>query len=122
MLLPYPKTGTARDDAEVISVITLRMDTRPDLFADENETWSSALPKRKARPVGIARVQKPNRRQLELRPSHLESLLPEGHRARIVWCYVERQDLTGLYAGTKAVEGRPDTGFIDDKNTEPLLN
>ena len=47
----------------------------------------------------------PNRSQLELRPSDLECLLPEGHRARIVWGYVERQDMTGLYAGIKAVEG-----------------
>jgi transposase len=81
------------------------MDPHPDLFADGNETSGSALPTQKARPVGIARVQKPNRKQLELRPSDLESLLPEGHRARIVWGYVERQDLTGLYAGIKAVEG-----------------
>lgn len=81
------------------------MDPRPDLFADGNETSATALPIQKAKPVGIARVQKPNRKQLELRPSDLESLLPEGHRARIVWGYVERQDLTGLYAGIKAVEG-----------------
>jgi len=81
------------------------MDPRPDLFADENETSATALPIQKARPDGKARVQKPNRKQLELRPSDLESLLPEGHRARMVWGYVERQDLTGLYASIKAVEG-----------------
>jgi transposase len=51
------------------------------------------------------RVLMPNRGQLELRPSDLESLLPEGHRARLVWGYVERQNLEGLYAGIKAVEG-----------------
>jgi transposase len=52
-----------------------------------------------------ARVLMPNRRQIELRPSDLESLLPEGHRARMVWGYVERQELSGLYAGIKVVEG-----------------
>lgn len=52
-----------------------------------------------------ARVLLPNRKQLELRPSDLDSLLPEGHRARLVWGYVERQNLGGLYAGIKAVEG-----------------
>ena len=52
-----------------------------------------------------ARVLMPNRNQLELRPSDLESLLAPGHRARIVWGYVEGQDLAGLYAGIKAVEG-----------------
>lgn len=51
------------------------------------------------------RVLMPNRNQLELRPSDLDSLLPEGHRARIVWGFVEGQDLTALYAGIKAVEG-----------------
>ena len=47
----------------------------------------------------------PNRSQLELRASDLESLLPEGHRARIVWAYVEQSDLSRIYAGIKAVEG-----------------
>ena len=41
---------------------------------------------------GPARVLMPNRLQIELRPSELESLPPEGHRARIVWGYVERQE------------------------------
>ena len=81
------------------------MDPHPELFADGNETSGSALPTQKVKPVGRARVQQPNRKQLELRPSDLESLLPQEHRARIVWGYVERQDLTGLYAGIKAVEG-----------------
>lgn len=53
-----------------------------------------------------ARVLRPNRGQMELRASDLESLLPEGHRARLVWAYVERQDLTRFYAGIRAVEGR----------------
>ncbi len=51
------------------------------------------------------RVLVPNRAQIELRPSDLESLLPEGHRARIVWGFVQGQDLQALYAGIKAVEG-----------------
>ena len=42
---------------------------------------------------------------MEFHASDLESVLPEGHRARIVWGYVERQNLEGLYAGIKAVEG-----------------
>lgn len=54
---------------------------------------------------GVARVLLPNRAQVELRASDLESLLPEGHRARVVWAYVEQADLSGIYAGIKAVEG-----------------
>ena len=58
-------------------------------------------------PVGVRRVRvlSPNRKQIELRPSDLESLLPEGHRARMVWGFVVGQDLTALYAGIKAIEG-----------------
>lgn len=51
------------------------------------------------------RVLFPNRKQIELRPSDLESLLPEGHRARIVWGFVVGQDLSALNAQIKAVEG-----------------
>jgi len=45
---------------------------------------------------GVARVLRPNRAQLELRPCDLESLLAEGHRARIVWAYVEQADLSRM--------------------------
>ena len=57
------------------------------------------------RPKARARVVMPNRLQMEFGPSDLESLLPEGHRARIVWGYVERCDLSALYEPIKAVEG-----------------
>jgi transposase len=52
-----------------------------------------------------ARVLLPNRGQMELRASDLESLLAQGHRARLVWAYVERQDLQGFYEDIRAVEG-----------------
>lgn len=52
-----------------------------------------------------ARVLLPNRGQMELRANDLESLLPEWHRVRLVWAYVERQDLTGFYEDIRAVEG-----------------
>jgi transposase len=101
--IPRPKRPCY--DAAVMFVFARSMDPRQDLFSDGNERSGSALPIQNAKAVGIARVQRPNRKQLELRPSDLESLLPEGHRARIVWGYVERQDLTGLYGSIKAVEG-----------------
>ena len=52
-----------------------------------------------------ARVILPRRDQIELRPMDLESLLPQGHRARLVWAWVERQDLSGMYAVIKARQG-----------------
>ena len=56
------------------------------------------------------RVLRPNRCQLELRPTDLESRLPEDHRARAVWAFVEGLDLSALYARIESVEvhaGRP---------------
>ena len=47
-------------------------------------------------------MQEPNRLQIELRASDLESLLPPDHRARLVWGYVERQDLSKLFDALKA--------------------
>jgi transposase len=81
------------------------MTASPTLFDD------GPLPERRtdaehpARAAGRARVMYPNRDQMELRPCDLESLLPEGHRARIVWGYVAGLDLSVLYAGIKVLEG-----------------
>jgi len=74
----------------------------PKLFDDLPDV---PMGERIERPKARARVLMPNRLQLELRPSDLESLLPEGHRARSVWGYVERQDLSAMYEPIKSVEG-----------------
>jgi transposase len=52
-----------------------------------------------------ARALRPSRDQLELQPCDLVSLLAEDHPARLVWGYVERQDLSPLYSAIRAVEG-----------------
>jgi transposase len=57
-----------------------------------------------AQPASV-RVLLPRRDQIELRPMDLESVLPEGHRARLVWAWVERQDVGGLYAAIKVRQG-----------------
>lgn len=59
------------------------------------------------------RVQRPNRRQLELRPLDLEALLPDDHRARVVWDFVEALDLQAFYQMIKAVEGHAGRPPID---------
>lgn len=51
------------------------------------------------------RVQMPDRSQLELRSSDLESLIAPDHRVRLVWAYVEQLDLSSLYANIKAMRG-----------------
>jgi transposase len=59
------------------------------------------------------RLLQPNRAQVELRASDLESLLGEDHRARLVWGYVERQDLSALLDAIKARGAAPGRRAID---------
>jgi transposase len=60
-----------------------------------------------ARAGGAPRLRKAERRQVSLRPISLEDLLPADHRARFVWSFAERLDLSALYGAIKAVEGHP---------------
>lgn len=60
-----------------------------------------------ARPKGAPRLRQAERRQVSLRPISLEDLLPPDHRARFVWAFAERLDLSALYGAIKAVEGHP---------------
>ena len=64
---------------------------------------------------GAPRVLEPNRAQIELRASDLESLLAEDHRARLVWGYVERQELGALYDAIKARGAAPGRRAIDPR-------
>ena len=75
------------------------------LFGDQELPPSQRRPAEAARPAGQARVVMPNRTQVELRPMDLESLLAEGHRARLVWAWVERQDMSAMYEAIKVRQG-----------------
>ncbi len=71
-----------------------------------------------ARPAGIdadgpARYETANRTQIELTPTDLETLLPPGHAARLVWRFVEGLDLSAFYATIQAREGRAGRPAID---------
>ncbi len=61
------------------------------------------------------RVKRPERKQVEWRPLALDQLLPEDHRARIVWQYAETLDLSPLYAQIRAVEGEPGRDAVDPR-------
>ena len=67
------------------------------------------------RTQGSPRLLEPNRLQVELRASDLESLLPEDHRARLVWGYVVRQDLSKLIEAVKARGGNAGRAAIDPR-------
>lgn len=62
-----------------------------------------------------ARLLQPNRRQIELRAADLESLLGEEHLARLVWGYVERQDLSELIGRVKARGSNAGRSAIDPR-------
>lgn len=69
----------------------------PDLPTPSAEQQEQAEASRRVmRELGSPRVRQPNRLQIEFRASDLESLLPEDHRARLVWGYVVLQDLSSL--------------------------
>ena len=68
-----------------------------------------------ARPLGAARLRQAERRQMSLRPVSLEDLLPADHRARFVWSFAERLDLSALYGAIKAVEGHPGHPSVDPR-------
>jgi transposase len=75
------------------------------LFEDLPAPQPQQRPAQAARPACQARGVMPNRTQVELRPMDLESLLPEGHLARLVWAWVERQDLSAMYGAIKVRQG-----------------
>ena len=64
---------------------------------------------------GSPRLLQPNRAQIELRASDLESLLPEDHRARLVWGYVLHQDLSKLFEAVKARGSNAGRAAIDPR-------
>lgn len=66
-------------------------------------------------PPAAPRFQRPDRRQVTWRPTSLEQLIPHDHRVRGVWEFVESLDLSELYTGIKAVEGRAGRPPIDPR-------
>lgn len=61
---------------------------------------------------GAPRLRRADRRQIELRPLDLESLLAPDHEARAIWALVSRLDLSGFLKDIRScqgVAGRPAT-------------
>lgn len=85
--------------------------SKKDLFGVESSE-SSKQPMDRS---GAARVQRAERRQVELRPSCLEDLLDEDHRARLLWSAVGRLDLGAFYGDIGSREGSAGRPAIDPK-------
>ena len=69
---------------------------QPGLFEDDSHCAQTPPPVVTTVAAGVARVLMPNWTQRALRPCDLEALLPEGHRARLVWAWIKRADLSGM--------------------------
>lgn len=61
------------------------------------------------------RIVEAERQQVELRVFHLDGAIPGDHPVRAIWAFVEGVDLSGLYEGMAAVEGRAGRPAIDRK-------
>lgn len=85
------------------------------LFPDLETPILASPTNPKAEDRGPARLVRPNRAQVELRPVDLESLLAPGHPARAVWDFVESLDLSALEAQVQSVEGRSGRPAIDPR-------
>ena len=66
-------------------------------------------------PLAAPRTQLPVRNQMGWETVCLDDLVPADHQARIVWAFVEQQDLSALYALIRAREDRPGRTPIDPK-------
>jgi transposase len=66
-------------------------------------------------PLGPPRLRQVDRQQVVMRAASLDSLLPDEHRARVVWEYVQAVDLSPLYEGIRSVEGRAGRDATDPR-------
>jgi transposase len=66
-------------------------------------------------PDTAPRYRPVNRRQLEFRISDVDRLLPEGHRARLVWEAVEQLPLEKFGEAVRARESHPGRSAIDPR-------
>jgi len=64
---------------------------------------------------GVARIQRPDREQMQMRMVDLDGLIPADHSARGIWEYVDRLPLTEVYAKILAVEGHAGRTPVDPK-------
>lgn len=66
-------------------------------------------------PTGPARIQFALRNQVEILLTDLDSLIPAEHQVRIVWAFMEGQDLDALYARILARGSSPGRPVIDPR-------
>jgi transposase len=104
--------STPMDSTEQTAKTSLFEDLAQPSQTQVQQGAAQAASKRSA---GAPRLLQPNRLQIELRASDLESLLPQDHRARLVWGYVVHQDLSKLFEAVKARGSNAGRAAIDPR-------
>ena len=62
-----------------------------------------------------ARILKADRRQLQMRTYDLDAVLPAEHRARLIWAFIEKLDLSRFYDRVEARGCEPGRPAIDPR-------
>lgn len=65
--------------------------------------------------AGRPRVLAPQRNQVEWRTVHIDGLIGQDHRARILWAVVEKLDLSAFYAAIRSRGDQPGRPATDPK-------
>jgi len=99
------------DQEDVVSKAGLFQDLPQPSEAQQVQHAQAEVARKRSE--GAVRLLQPNRLQVELRASDLESLLSEDHRARLVWGYVVRQNLSELVESVKARGSNAGRAAID---------
>ena len=71
------------------------------------ESWREEGPRPARTRRGEARVNRPQRDQIEWTQVDAETLIPEDHVARDIWSYLDRMELSAFYESVKSVAGGP---------------
>ena len=71
------------------------------------ESWGEERPRPAKTRRGEARVNRPQRDQIEWTQVDAETLIPEDHVARAIWSYLDRMELSAFYESVKSVGGGP---------------
>jgi transposase len=87
-----------------MSQLSLNLDLPDNTKSDPNQNTPVA---------GKKHVRRPNRNQIEFKVSCVDDLLPSEHRARDVWDYTSKLDLSIFHNDIRISEGSGGPGTID---------
>ncbi len=88
---------------------------QPDFFDEYSDLKPSSNLEDTNLGHGKPRLLHPNRHQIEFNIQALDQLIPDNHRAKLVWKFVNNLDLSQYLKNIKSVEGSVGRSAIDPK-------